>query len=229
MEEISKVYNMVIFTASDQIYADSVLAYIDPNKAYFKHRFYRTSCLKVQSESKTILVKDLRIFKNMKASNMVIIDNSILAFAFHLENVIPILPFYSNKDDTEFIFLKNYLLKLSKYENIMTQNSLNFNLPYFLEEAIIETKIEVKDKEEDNIISKKEEKEEKEEKEDKEEDYFISSQNKKEDSTANNNQPTKKPKEQKQINKVVNQPLKKRKSRIQVLLREALEKVKKLK
>ena len=40
---------------------------------------------------------------------MVIIDNSNLSFAFHLDNGIPILPFYDNKKDNELVTLVNYL------------------------------------------------------------------------------------------------------------------------
>jgi hypothetical protein len=67
---------------------------------------------------------------------MIIIDNSVLSFAFHLNNGVPILPFYSNKDDIEMNFLKNYLAKLAKYDNIIEQNGLTFNLKAVLEQAI---------------------------------------------------------------------------------------------
>ena len=87
-------------------------------KSYFKYRLYRHNCVKLNSENGTIYVKDLRIIKNVPLSNMIIIDNSVLSFAFHLNNGIPILPFYSNKEDYEMVFLKNYLTKLSKYDNL---------------------------------------------------------------------------------------------------------------
>jgi hypothetical protein len=127
---------MIIFTASDQAYADSVLSYIDPMRSYFKHRLYRNNCYKTTTENGSIYVKDLRVIKNIPLSNMIIIDNSVLSFAFQLDNGIPILPFYSNKDDIEMNFLKNYLIKLVKYDNIVSQNSLNFNLKQVLAEAL---------------------------------------------------------------------------------------------
>lgn len=136
LEEIVKHYNMIIFTASDQLYADSVLSYIDPMRSYFKHRLYRNNCYKTVTDNGTIYVKDLRVIKNVPLSNMIIIDNSVLSFAFQLDNGIPILPYYSNKDDIEMNFLKNYLIKLVKYDNIVSQNSLNFNLKQVLAEAL---------------------------------------------------------------------------------------------
>lgn len=126
---------MIIFTASDQTYADSVLSYIDPMRSYFKHRLYRNNCYKTVTENGTIYVKDLRVIKNVPLSNMIIIDNSVLSFAFQLDNGIPILPYYSNKDDIEMNFLKNYLIKLVKYDDFVSQNSLNFNLKQVLAEA----------------------------------------------------------------------------------------------
>ncbi len=136
LEEIMKNYNMIIYTASDQSYADSVIGYIDPMKSYFKYRLYRNNCVKLATDNGQIYVKDLRIIRNVPIDQMIIIDNSVLSFAFHLNNGIPILPFYSNKDDIEMNFLKNYLTKLAKYDNIIEQNGLTFNLKAVLEQTI---------------------------------------------------------------------------------------------
>lgn len=132
-----KHYTLIIFTASDQLYADSVLSHIDPMWSYFKYRMYRTSCFKAPSENGSLYVKDLRVIRNVPLSNMIIVDNSVLSFAFQLDNGIPILPFYSNKDDIEMSFLKNYLVKLSKYDDVKEQNSLTFNLHQVLKEAVL--------------------------------------------------------------------------------------------
>jgi len=154
---------MVIFTASDQSYAESVLAHIDPNRTYFKYRFYRDSCVKTTSEKGTIYVKDLRIFKNISMTNMVIIDNSVLCFAFQLANGIPILPYYHNKDDVELTVLKNYLIKLAKFDDIQQQNKLTFNLHILLEEAKNEKQIEEVSKEplKENKVEKETKKDDK--------------------------------------------------------------------
>lgn len=119
---------MIIYTASVQSYADSVLAHIDPMKSYFKHRLYRHNCVKLKVDGHDMYIKDLRIIRNVPLSNMIIIDNSVLSFAFHLNSGIPVLPFYSNKEDTEMIMLKNYLIYLSKFSNLeeINGNTLNF-------------------------------------------------------------------------------------------------------
>jgi CTD small phosphatase-like protein 2 len=128
---------MIIYTASDQSYADSVVNYIDPTGEFFKYRLYRHNCVEVKLEDqpKPIYVKDLRIIRNVPMENKIIIDNSVLSFAFQLENGIPILPYYQNKDDIEMENLKNYLIKLSICENLQLHNGANINLRALLEEA----------------------------------------------------------------------------------------------
>lgn len=138
LEQIKKDYNMIIFTASDKSYADSVVNYIDPFGTYFKYRLYRSNCVKVITENGPVYIKDLRVIQNVPLANMVLIDNSVLSFAFHLDNGIPILPFYSNKEDNEMESLKNYLTKLCKYEDMIEHNSKMFNLKSLMIEASTE-------------------------------------------------------------------------------------------
>ena len=41
--------------------------------------------------------------------DIVLIDNAAYSFGFHLENGIPIIPFYDNKEDKELESLLKYL------------------------------------------------------------------------------------------------------------------------
>lgn len=45
-----------------------------------------------------------------------------------MDNGIPIVPFKGNKNDTEFIELKDYLLKLTKVNDVRTINKKQFKL-----------------------------------------------------------------------------------------------------
>lgn len=83
-------------------------------------------------DTEFIYVKDLRIFKNVKIENMIIIDNSVLSFAFQLENGIPILPFYDNKDDIELKYLTNYLGNIYNVEDLRVENNRSIKMDYFL-------------------------------------------------------------------------------------------------
>lgn len=83
---------MAIFTAAEQEYADLIIDLIDPNKEFFQHRLYRQHCFKCDDA----YVKDLRIIKDRDLEDLVIVDNSIISFAFQLDNGIPICAFYSD-------------------------------------------------------------------------------------------------------------------------------------
>lgn len=164
LTEIQKKYHTIIYTASDQSYADSVLDFIDPLKEYFKVRLYRHNCVKIVSDNGTIYIKDLRIIRNVSLKNMIIIDNSVLSFAFHLENGIPVLPYYNNKNDNELIYLKDYLLELHNSDNFIETNNKVFNLKRLMNEALEESDtLEEEEKSSDKRSSSPEEVEEKEE------------------------------------------------------------------
>ena len=88
-----------MFTASLQKYADAVMNEIDPTGSLFEYQLYRNNCTQIKVENQIYYIKDLRVFKNISLDDIVIIDNSVLSFAFHLDNGIPILPYYSGSDE----------------------------------------------------------------------------------------------------------------------------------
>jgi CTD small phosphatase-like protein 2 len=50
-------------------------------------------------------VKDLRIFEGLPLHEVVLIDNSVYSFAHQIENGVPIIPFYHDKNDEELLHL----------------------------------------------------------------------------------------------------------------------------
>ena len=123
-EELLKIktkYYIIMYTASHQSYADSVVNYLDPNKEIFDLRLYRNNCTIVLFEGNTFYIKDLRIMKNVSLRDIVLIDNSVLSFAFHLDNGIPILPYYNGEEEIEMQNLCKLLLKLAECDNIPAQ------------------------------------------------------------------------------------------------------------
>jgi CTD small phosphatase-like protein 2 len=58
LREASRLYEVVVFTASAKEYADAVLDYLDPTGDLVHHRLYRDDCLWTSG----VYVKDLRIF-----------------------------------------------------------------------------------------------------------------------------------------------------------------------
>lgn len=77
LELVNKYYEVAVFTASFNWYADKILDYIDPKGIYFQHRFYRESCIKTTDN---VYVKDLRIFKNVDPKDMLLVDNAVYSF-----------------------------------------------------------------------------------------------------------------------------------------------------
>ena len=59
-------------------YADPILDKIDPEKTIFKKRMYRDSCIKCEQ----FFIKDLDVILDREKKNIIIVDNSILSFAF---------------------------------------------------------------------------------------------------------------------------------------------------
>jgi CTD small phosphatase-like protein 2 len=77
LETVNKHYEVVCFTASHKWYADVILDYIDPEKKYIQHRFYREHCIKTTDN---VYIKDLRVFKNRELKDMIIVDNAVYSF-----------------------------------------------------------------------------------------------------------------------------------------------------
>jgi len=135
LKQIMNNYVVIVYTASHQTYADEVLNYLDPKKEIFAYRLYRHNCIKVKMESESIYVKDLRLFKNIDLKKIIIIDNSALSFAFHLESGIPILPYYDNKDDVELLTLVNYMNSIARVDDLRVENLKFLKMDYFLQKA----------------------------------------------------------------------------------------------
>ena len=133
---IKKHYHIVIYTASHQAYADSVLDFMDPKKKYFKYRLYRNNCSLIDIDGAKFYVKDLDILNEYyDLKDIVIVDNSVLSFAYHLQNGIPIVPYYDEDKDGSLYVVGLYLIHIFPEEDLREANKKQINLNSFLEEA----------------------------------------------------------------------------------------------
>ena len=133
---IKKYYHIVVFTASHQAYADAVLDFMDPSKKYFKYRLYRNNCSLVDVDGAKFYVKDLDIFDEFyDLKDIVIVDNSVLSFIYHLENGIPIVPYYNEDKDGSLFVVGLYLRHISNENDLREANKKYINLDSFLKEA----------------------------------------------------------------------------------------------
>jgi len=114
LKELSKIYEIVIFTAAEKCYASAILDLLDPNKKYISYRIYRENCI----IKKRAVSKDLRIFKNRDLNNIVIVDNTISCFADHLSNGIHVPTYYGQENDDSLEKVLNLLKEIANCSSI---------------------------------------------------------------------------------------------------------------
>jgi len=127
LKECSKVFELVLFTASQDNYANKVLDLVDP-AGYIQHRLFRRHCTKVGGN----FVKDLSQL-GRDLSQTIIIDNSPLTFAFQPSNGIPCDNWYNDKMDQELSHLLPILRHLNTVEDIRDELSEMYRVNWFLE------------------------------------------------------------------------------------------------
>ena len=133
LEVASGLFEVIVFTASRQFYADAVINHIDPEGKYFHHRLYNDSCVKYGSSN----VKDLRLI-NRRLQDVVIVDNSIFSFAFQLDNGVPIIPWVNDPLDTELQQLIEYFYAVSEVNDVREFNRSLFRLETFYDDYVDE-------------------------------------------------------------------------------------------
>lgn len=71
-----------------------------------------------------MFIKDLRVFKGeVNLKDMLIVDNFVYSFAFHLENGVPMVPFYGDKSDNEMIKLIKYIKSIADKDDLRSTNA----------------------------------------------------------------------------------------------------------
>eukprot|EP00826_Nyctotherus_ovalis_P037190 TRINITY_DN3378_c0_g1_i14.p2 TRINITY_DN3378_c0_g1~~TRINITY_DN3378_c0_g1_i14.p2 ORF type:complete len:251 (+),score=69.89 TRINITY_DN3378_c0_g1_i14:891-1643(+) len=124
LKELKEYYDLIVFTASDPSYANIVIDILDPDKKLFSARLFRKSCIRTDIG---LYIKDLRTI-NCDLKSTLIIDNSIFSFAFQLDNGVPMIPFYDDKEDRIMLKIKDYLFNLKDLEDVRTINKRTFSL-----------------------------------------------------------------------------------------------------
>jgi CTD small phosphatase-like protein 2 len=95
LSELSKYYEIVIFTASIKDYADTILNLIDKDKKWIRHRLYR----KHTTVLKNTYLKDLsKLGRDL--NKVIIIDNAYDNFKLQSDNGIFINTWIDDKKDT---------------------------------------------------------------------------------------------------------------------------------
>ncbi len=110
--EMAKHYEIVVYTASLNKYADPLLDLLDPQQT-IKYRLFRESCVFYEGS----YVKDLSLL-NRDLSQTIIIDNSPASYIFHPENAIDCSSFIDDPADRELLQIGSFLKGIKNVDNV---------------------------------------------------------------------------------------------------------------
>jgi Dullard-like phosphatase family protein len=117
LQECSKKFELIAFTAGAEDYATALLDQIDPNRTIFRHRLFRQHCTMNRFGTNNF-IKDLRIV-NRSLNKTVLVDNNAHSFLYQLGNGIPIASFFgTDANDKALVALHHFLDALSKVDDV---------------------------------------------------------------------------------------------------------------
>ncbi|XP_031284525.1 CTD small phosphatase-like protein 2-A [Pistacia vera] len=113
LERVAEMFEVVIFTASQSIYAAQLLDILDPDGKLISRRVYRESCI----FSDGTYTKDLTVL-GVDLAKVAIIDNSPQVFRLQVNNGIPIKSWFDDPSDCSLISLLPFLETLADAEDV---------------------------------------------------------------------------------------------------------------
>ncbi|KAL3520158.1 hypothetical protein ACH5RR_018307 [Cinchona calisaya] len=113
LERVSEMFEIVVFTASQSIYAKQLLDILDPDGKLISRRAYRESCI----FSDGSYTKDLTVL-GVDLAKIVIIDNSPQVFHLQVNNGIPIKSWFDDPSDSALISLLPFLETLVDTDDV---------------------------------------------------------------------------------------------------------------
>ncbi|XP_061362582.1 uncharacterized protein LOC133306296 isoform X2 [Gastrolobium bilobum] len=113
LERVSEMFEVVIFTASQSIYAKQLLDILDPDGRLISRREYRESCIFSDGNC----TKDLT-FLGVDLAKVAIIDNSPEVFRLQVNNGIPIKSWFDDPLDCALMSLLPFLEILADADDV---------------------------------------------------------------------------------------------------------------
>eukprot|EP00258_Populus_trichocarpa_P051195 XP_024467214.1 uncharacterized protein LOC18095283 isoform X1 [Populus trichocarpa] len=113
LERVAEMFEVVIFTASQSIYAAQLLDILDPDRKLISQRLYRESCI----FSDGSYTKDLTVL-GVDLAKVAIIDNSPQVFRLQVNNGIPIKSWFTDPSDCALISLLPFLETLVDADDV---------------------------------------------------------------------------------------------------------------
>ena len=129
IKKVAKLYEVIIFTASISKYALPLIDILDSDKN-IQYKLTREHCTFLNG----IYIKELKKL-NRDLNDLIILDNSPLAYSFDIDNGLPIKAWYEDKNDNELdkvYFILEFLTKVKDARNfikrIVDNNEINFEI-----------------------------------------------------------------------------------------------------
>ncbi|XP_058197987.1 uncharacterized protein LOC131313585 isoform X4 [Rhododendron vialii] len=113
LERVAGMFEIVVFTASQSIYAEQLLDILDPDGKLIARRAYRESCI----FSDGSYTKDLTVL-GVDLAKVAIIDNSPQVFRLQVNNGIPIKSWFDDPSDSALISLLPFLETLVDADDV---------------------------------------------------------------------------------------------------------------
>lgn len=110
--EMAKYYEIVIYTASLNKYADPLLDLLDPHQV-IRTRLFRESCVYYEGN----YVKDLSLI-DRELSQSIIVDNSPASYMFHPENAIDCSSYIDDPNDRELDQIGSFLIGVKDFSDV---------------------------------------------------------------------------------------------------------------
>ncbi|XP_043473594.1 CTD nuclear envelope phosphatase 1 homolog isoform X1 [Leptopilina heterotoma] len=123
LDIVSQWYELVVFTASMEIYGAAVADKLDNNRGILRRRYYRQHCTPEMGS----YTKDLAAICSDLAS-VFILDNSPGAYRAYPNNAIPIKSWFSDASDTALLSLLPVLDALRFTQDVRSVLSRNLHL-----------------------------------------------------------------------------------------------------
>ena len=109
LRSLAKHFEIVVFTASVDYYANPLLDRLDPKREWISHRLFRESCVLWRGN----YIKDMSLLGRDEART-ILVDNSPASYLLHPQNAVPCVAFFDDKTDRELPRLSRFLEHLAE-------------------------------------------------------------------------------------------------------------------